>query len=101
MPTIVTRATSSPGTTGCTGVAHATLASVSPVQMTVVTKPATDDVKAAAAVVRRDHSPNNSGKKNVAAIIATAYETIERMSCGVRSARSSDTRPTPKIASRE
>ena len=68
---MATNATRSPGTTGCTADAQSTLATVSPVQTSVVKNPPPTTPPAAAGVVRRDDSPKSSGKKNVAPIIAT------------------------------
>ena len=67
---------------------------MSAVQTTVVRKPPTDDAVAAAGVVRGDERPKSSGKKNVAPIIATEYDTIARISAGVLIAATNDTTPT-------
>src|SRR5690606_33725781 len=100
-PTISTRPTSSPGTTGWIDDAQPTPASVKAVQTTVVTKPPIAEAVAAAGVVRVDERPKINGKKNVAATMATAYDTMARISSGVRRARSSETSPTATIATRE
>ncbi len=69
----------------------ATFANVSAVQTTVMRKPPTDEAVAAAGVVRGEDSPKSSGKKNVAPIIATEYDTMARINAGVLIAAMNDT----------
>ena len=67
----------------------------------MVAKPPTDEAVAAAGVVRRDDRPKSSGKKKVAPIIATEYDTIARISAGVLMAATNETTPTMTSVMRE
>ena len=100
-PTISARLSAIPGTIGWTVTAQGTSARVRPVHTVVIAKPPIAEAAAAAGVVRGEVNPKSSGKKKVAPTMATAYETIARISAGVLSAAASEPAPIKTMVNRD